>query len=326
MVACRVGRLTSGLISIVAPVEGAEYLVLPDGSGDFATIQAAIDASHADDVIILGDGVFTGDGNRDILVEKAVVIRSQSGDPERCIIDCSDSSGKLHRGMHFRFTGNRSPVLEGVTITGGSVDEWDIGGAVHMWGSSPEFSNCVFSDNSAGQGGAINIQAASPTFRRCLIVGNKATGYAAYGGGVACIDSSPTFRNCTISENSGVGAGVAAFRSQVTMEHSIVSGNHVGKAIHCAEGPVPVLSCSDVFGNEGGDWVGCIADQANVNGNFSLAPLFCDAEAGDWSLTPDSPCAPPGATGCGLVGALDVGCTPVSIAPSTWARIKAGYR
>ncbi|MCK4414565.1 MAG: hypothetical protein KAY32_13585 [Candidatus Eisenbacteria sp.] len=55
------------LLAASACAAGAEtYLVLPDGTGDFPTIQAAIDAALDGDEILLADGTFTGDGNRDL--------------------------------------------------------------------------------------------------------------------------------------------------------------------------------------------------------------------------------------------------------------------
>ena len=86
------------------------------------------------------------------------------------------------------------------------------------------------------------------------------------------------------------------------------------------------LACCDIFGNEGGDWTEGIADQAGTNGNFSADPLFCDPDHGDFALQADSPCAPPGVTDCGQVGALPVGCGPVSVEAKSWGRIKAMYR
>ena len=86
-----------------------------------------------------------------------------------------------------------------------------------------------------------------------------------------------------------------------------------------------MVSCTDLFGNAAGDWVGPLAGLEDVNGNFSADPLFCDPDNGDFTIQSDSPCAPPGATNCGLVGALPVGCGPVSVVEESWARIKARY-
>ena len=55
------------------------------------TIQDAIDLTDSveGDIVELADGTYTGVGNRDIdLRGKAITVRSASGDPEACVIDC----------------------------------------------------------------------------------------------------------------------------------------------------------------------------------------------------------------------------------------------
>jgi pectin methylesterase-like acyl-CoA thioesterase len=64
------------LISTSTPAFAATYVVSPDGSGDFPTIQAAIDAAVDGGIIELTDGTFTGDGNRDIdYAGKSITVR-----------------------------------------------------------------------------------------------------------------------------------------------------------------------------------------------------------------------------------------------------------
>jgi nitrous oxidase accessory protein NosD len=65
------------------------------------------------------------------------------------------------------------------------------------------------------------------------------------------------------------------------------------------------VSCNDVWG-EGQSYMGDCGSLEGINGNFSDDPLFCDAQNGDFRLSPGSPCAL--VPGCGLVGALDMGC------------------
>ena len=79
-----------------------DWLIAPDGSGDAPTIAAAIDSCQGDDRIILLDGVFTGEGNRDNNnMEKGIVILSQSDDPTQCIIDCQSTPEDPHGAMDF---------------------------------------------------------------------------------------------------------------------------------------------------------------------------------------------------------------------------------
>ena len=122
---------------------------------------------------------------------------------------------------------------------------------------------------------------------------------------------------------SGLDCSASSF---AILEDTIISHSATGTAVTCDGTSTATLSCCDVYGNAGGDWVGCIADQAVINGNFSADPLYCDPDAGDFTLQLDSPCAPPGVTGCELVGALPVGCGTTSIDEDTWTRIKGRYR
>jgi hypothetical protein len=84
-----------------------------------------------------------------------------------------------------------------------------------------------------------------------------------------------------------------------------VASNHGGAGIAAS---AVDISCSDLFGNEGGDWIGELAFELGVNGNICADPIFCDAENGDLSIRDDSPCAPGHNPDCILTGALPVGC------------------
>ena len=78
------------------------WVVLPDGSGDAPTIGAAIDSIESEGIIELEDGLFTGPGNRDLnSQEKTIFIRSVSGDPASCVIDCEGSAAEPHCFLAF---------------------------------------------------------------------------------------------------------------------------------------------------------------------------------------------------------------------------------
>jgi hypothetical protein len=101
----------------------ATFVVRPDGTGDYPTIQAAINASSAGDVIELTDGVFTGSGNRDVeFGGREVTVRSQSGDPATCIIDCEGTQADTHRAFLFLNGEGPSAMLRWLTITGAVVN------------------------------------------------------------------------------------------------------------------------------------------------------------------------------------------------------------
>ena len=67
--------------------------VKADGTGDVPTIQDAIDAAADGYTIFLGNGVFTGPGNRDIdFYGKAISLQACRGNPDSCIITVHSDS------------------------------------------------------------------------------------------------------------------------------------------------------------------------------------------------------------------------------------------
>jgi len=100
-----------------------------------------------------------------------------------------------------------------------------------------------------------------------------------------------------------------------------------GGAIDVDATSTMTFSCSDIWGNIGGDWVGAIAGQLGTNGNFSADPLFC-APVSNLYLNDVSPCAPgnhPDGDSCDIIGAHDVACGTVPVEQRTWGAIKSLY-
>jgi predicted outer membrane repeat protein len=205
-------RMAAGAILVlatcsVAPIGATTYLVLPDGSGDFPTINAAVDACVAGDIIELGDGVFRGDGNRWIYVDKELFIQSASGDPEQCIIDCEGGPESYRRGFTIVTGSPETTALRGIKVANG-FDEI-LGGGVYCSQASPTFENCIFADCTAEfsvGGGGVYCQLGSPVFIDCRFERNTA---AVGGGGIYVIYSgSVRFERCVFSENAaGTGGG-----------------------------------------------------------------------------------------------------------------------
>jgi len=210
-----ISLIITGLVLLTSPTHGAVYLVNPDGSGDFPTIQAAIDFCVDGDVVELADGIFTGDGNRDIdFLGKAIVVGSPSGDPSLCIIDCEGTPGTPHRGFIFQSGEGPSSLLQAVTITHGYGPEGVSipgGGAVLCAsGSSPTFVACAFMDNHSGMtydhaGGGMYIDYyCDPTLQNCEFRANSAY----FGGGLAVNHySHATLMNCRFIGNEAVRGG-----------------------------------------------------------------------------------------------------------------------
>lgn len=415
------------VLALAGPAMAAEYLVRCDGTGDFPTIQAAIGGASNGDIIQLEDGTYLGPGNRGLdYGGKSIIVRSRSGNPAACIIDCRGDANSPHRGFFFHSGEGNGSVLHGITISGGLVSgpapDGDGGGIYICARSSPKIENVMLTGNRATNGGGLcctewseallmnitlegNVATehggglvcegySSPTLLNVSVFRNSAGGQ---GGGIQCTGwSCPTITNVIVGENSALwgggmmcwqgsspcllgatffnntaslGAGGLACNlgsspflvdatfsgnrsgsccdngtihcdnnSSPRIESSIVAFGEQGPAITCSSGSQPLLSCCDVYGNANGSWVGCIADQFGLGGNFSADPMFSDAANGRFTLRADSPCAPPSDPTCGQIGAWPVeggvGEMPPStcregattIRNTTWGRLKTTYR
>jgi len=290
-----------------------QYIVMADGSGDYPTIQGAVDAAGEGETVVLGDGTFLGSGNRDIdLAGKGITIRSMSGDPMTCVIDCQGSESDPHRGFRLDSGETSATVLQGITIKNGHVEApGGLGGAILCKESSPRVIDCVFEDNQAVKGGAVWCEdEAAPELSGCVFASNTAQ----YAGALGCDFALPSVRQCTFVGNQATGtlaagAGIECWNhASVTVENTILAFGLAGQGVRCHETASIELSCSDVFGNANGDWVGCIEDQFGIDGNISADPQFCDLQGGDYHLWNYSPCSQ---YSCGLIGALPVNCWDV---------------
>ncbi len=227
-----------------------------------------------------------------------------------------------------------SPTIARCAVAGNSSDYY--GGGIYLDDSSPNLVECTVSGNSSPYSGGIHAGNSSPNLYACVVSGIASD---LSGGGMWCQGSSspvlthctffgnlsgaggglyvsggscPTLTGCTLSGNStfgGHGGGIYAYGATVTVENTIVAFSDRGEGVYCYFGAGATLTCCDVYGNTDGNWVGCIAEQYGIDGNFRADPLFCDTEAGDFRLDPQSPCAcaysPPG---CGLIGANGLEC------------------
>ncbi|MFG0252459.1 MAG: hypothetical protein ACF8NJ_06250, partial [Phycisphaerales bacterium JB038] len=142
-------------LTLAATATQAGTLHVP---GQYPTIQAAIDAAIDGDIVELADGVYTGAGNKNLdFGGRAITVRSASGDPTLCIIDCEQD------GRGFQFNGREGPdsIIQGLTITNGDVT--DYGGAVFCYNrSSPALIDCALIANRAcDRGGGLYCSSSS---------------------------------------------------------------------------------------------------------------------------------------------------------------------
>jgi hypothetical protein len=180
----------------------------------------------------------------------------------------------------------------------------------------------------ASLGGGIACFDSSPVLQGCVLAFNRGEkelelthiNNFALAGAVSAYRSSPEFYNCTIGANYsywdyGTYTGGIDCReaSQPILTKTIISFSTSGSAVHCDETSSASLSCCDLYGNEGGDWVGSIEGFLEVDGNIWADPLYCEpVEWKDHVLNEDSPCLPanhPDGEDCDTIGARGPVCT-----------------
>ena len=194
----------------------------------YTTIQAAIDAAFPGDEIIVADGTYTGSGNKNLVFYgKAITMRSASGDPALCTIDCQGNG----RGLVFNRGEGPTSLVHGLTIANANSG-WGAG-IICQNNSSPTIVNCRMIDGWANGGAGAwvglfdGVDSSHPTFTGCTFD----SGYADIsGGGVACWKGAMTLINCRIRGNYGLwgAGGVSVAYGDMTLINCMISGNSTG--------------------------------------------------------------------------------------------------
>ena len=217
---------------LLGSVQANIWSVNADGSGDAPTIQAAIDLASNGDTVLAADGLYTGEGNKNLNFNgKLILLKSENG-PAGCIIDCEN----IGRGMIFENGEDNNAIVDGFTIRNGNGG--NIGGGLLIY-SSPSIRNIVLYNNQATMVGGAIMSYGSPSISNCTIANNQA------GGGAAIFafaqNQQVLVDNCIITNNSGGG--------------SAISGDALENI---------VFSCCDIYGNPGGDYPYDMGDQHPV--------------------------------------------------------------
>ena len=186
------------------------WTVDDDGTADFDTIQAAVNAAADGDVILIAPGTYTSNSNAGVvsISSKSLTLES-SGEPALTILD----------GQHARSVIScntcASITIEGLTITrGGYNEDWLDGGGIRCWASGMTVSNCIISNNSTSMGvtGGAGMLCQStyyddiynPIITNCTFENNHC---GSYGGAIEVSLSTPTITGCTFADNTAAMGG-----------------------------------------------------------------------------------------------------------------------
>jgi hypothetical protein len=258
------------------PCSANTIYVDANGSGNFTTIQAAINAAVNSDTIIVRPGRYAEKINFN---GKNITLRST--DPnipsvvESTIISASNS------GTVVTFTGTEESdcMLSGFTITGGNSV---VGGGVYGQDTRAVISNCTIKNNSANYGGGLSFCKGAIT--SCTITNNSAatTTYPwdSYGGGLYNCDGPIT--NCVIKNNYTAapqnilneGGGLYGCDGQIT--NCIIQDNSStlgGGLCNCyAQMTGCSITGNSALSNAGGGFYECggVITDCNITGNKSF--------------------------------------------------------
>lgn len=304
----------------VAPVSAADWTVLPDGSGDFPTIQAAIDAAEPGDRVLLGPGVF-----------RDVVTRQRDGEMLRAIAWLRDGVDLIGAGSDQTFLDGeedhrgligikmKPTHIGGFTLLHCDTEATGVlgqkGGGALFLESSPSLDDIRFVGcNSWNEGAGLHIErdAEAP-----INITNCAFIYCysrTYGGGMHLRMLPTTFvTNNTFVGNFAEerGGAISYSRTGGDMSNNVFWYNcsHEGGGALWCHHQTPFGGCNLFWENfpEADEPTLCKifpGRDGNVIGN----PRFCDIPAEDFTIDAVSPAAPDNSGDCGLIGAYPVAC------------------
>ena len=150
------------ILSITLNLFSTSYTVKLDGTGDFTSIQEAINASTNGTTIVVYPGRYYENVNfsgKNIFLTSLYSISNDRNDIYNTIIDANQQDS----GVVFKNGETRQAVLNGFTIENGIGHLAQInntsGAGIRVESSSPSILNCIIQNNNAfiGAGGGIGI-------------------------------------------------------------------------------------------------------------------------------------------------------------------------
>lgn len=233
------------------------------------TIQKALDIARDGTTVVVDDGIYKGDGNRELDFRgKKVYLKSSDG-RRKCIIDCEGDG----RAFLFHCNEDGQSVVEGFTVRNGDVckgsgellyneipDGIPRGGAVFCLCSGPSIKDCHFENCRAGRGGAIYCYKSNPVIAGCRFICNQ----AGEGAAVSCAQGScPRIESCLMEKN-GDQAGPMGFSE--------------GGVVCCVDGSDAVITGCKIKDNRG-TGIACSKSSPAISGCMVSG---CKVEDDDW--------------------------------------------
>jgi|GEM_PF-6637115 len=229
------GGTNSNVLYRCVDIRHCTIRVKKDGTGDFLTIQAAVDSAQAGDTIL----VYAGDYAERVVMKEAVHligvedgVRIIGGNGislkiENHNLPCSIRNINIRNDGYYSLgTGilisNSSPTITDCLIQNQGSDMSSQPCGIRITGNSkPTFFNCTIRDNKATYGAGLRINAGSeefpaPSFYNCSFVGNESTGnggavYMNYTTPLDTTRAQPYFNGCVFRDNTATTNGSALY-------------------------------------------------------------------------------------------------------------------
>ena len=235
-------------IKVTMPV--GSIIAVP--SQDCPTIQCAIDAAEEYDIVVVADGVYSGEGNEDLdFGGKAIAVCSENG-PENCVIE--HEVGQW--GFYFQNFEGADSMVKGFTMRNA---------AINCRKGSPTIKGCVVKETTGHNSGGIicgsfpSDEESHPTIVNCIVKNNSGCGISGgYGtkiincivsgnqeGGIAGLGL--RVEGCEITDNTGFsmdrGGGIYCIGGS-KISNCEITGNssYLSGGIHC-DGDTEITNC-----------------------------------------------------------------------------------
>jgi len=175
----------TGIASAVTIHVPAEYL----------TIQQGINAAGEGDTVLIADGIYTGDGNKNLDFRGTNLVLMSENGPSTCKIDCQMDG----RGFTFHNNETEASQVIGITVLNGYSDN---GGGLLCEYASPVFKNVMIVEcQAASAGGGVYVMGGAPQMIHCNIHNN----YASTGGGLSINNSEFILNSSNVIANTSSG-------------------------------------------------------------------------------------------------------------------------
>jgi predicted outer membrane repeat protein len=189
------------------------------------TISYALSQAVATDMIYVAQGIYT----ENLVINNQVELMGgfeAAGWTRNIAVNTTTVDGNTSGTVVDFQAGSDNALLDGFTITNGSVMTGGLGGGITINDVSPTVKHTqVINNQTTTDGGGIYISGGAPILQELLIDGNSSDGCC---GGVHIGNGAEVnISNATISNNSaGYGGGIGVFSdSTVTITSSTISGN-----------------------------------------------------------------------------------------------------